>query len=242
MRDQDVISRLTEFHDHIQAPHTPTGEDEHRGKQLLLRRRALSVAAAAAAVVLTVGIVQAALPDDQGDLQPAGVPSHTGLPEPQEASPDDETQQDDKTWDNDKLFVREVRRVVAEVPGWSIGETSGLLTPACAGDWDAAAGWGGGSFSVTVNGERGSVWASTHEFPSPSEASQAVTTLVDNLVSCEASWQVQPVAETGAVLASSAGGNLIWFQQNGKEVRRLDAATSDGPPPLDVQVEIADLM
>jgi hypothetical protein len=43
------------------------------------------------------------------------------------------------------------------------------------------------------------------------------------------------------VLASSAEG-LVWVQQDGKELSTIDAVTNDGPPPLAIQVKVADLM
>jgi hypothetical protein len=43
------------------------------------------------------------------------------------------------------------------------------------------------------------------------------------------------------VLASSVNG-LMWIQQNGKELSTLTAVTNDGPPPLAIQIKIADLM
>jgi hypothetical protein len=61
MKDQDVITRLVELHDHIHVPTTPAGEDTLRGERLVRRRRTVSFAAVAAAVVLTVG-VRAGLP------------------------------------------------------------------------------------------------------------------------------------------------------------------------------------
>lgn len=245
MRDQDVITRLVELHDHIHAPATPAGEDARRGERLLRRRRTVSVAAGAAAAVLAVGIAQASLPADQGDLQPADVPSHPAPSEAVEASPDDGGSP------VADVMVEPVRRkhgfvphIVMEVPGWSLVDGEQFLHLECAFDWavPGAVSGNSGGIDVTVNGERGQVSATTSVFSSTSEASQGVTRLVEDLNSCAAvAWQTQPIAETGAVLASSGEG-LIWIKQNGKEVSTLDAVTNDGPPPLDVQVEIAEFM
>src|SRR5688500_5013256 len=109
MRDQDVISRLTEFHDHIQAPAAVAREDVLRGERLIRRRRPVSVAAGVAAAVLAVGIASLAadsLSNDQGDLQPADVPSH---PAPSE------TVDDGGSPDAD-VIVERVRRKYGFVP------------------------------------------------------------------------------------------------------------------------------
>lgn len=249
MRDQDIISRVTEFHDQIQAPATPAGEDARRGQRLLRRRRSLSVAAGVAAAVLAVGVAQASLPadslsNDQGDVQPADVPSHPTPSETIEASPDGGASPDAD------VVVERVRRkygfvphIVMDVPGWSLVDGQETLTNECAYGWSAGAAGGGnfGHIAVTVNGERGWVEVSTAFFSSPSEASQRVAGLVDDLTSCAEAWQVQPIDETDVVVASSADG-LIWIQPSGKEVRILQALTVDGPPPLNVQVEIAEYM
>ena len=71
----DIITRLVEFHDHIQAPATAPALDAMRGERLVRRRRTLSALATSAVLVLTVGIVQAVLPDGQSTLVPAPQPS-----------------------------------------------------------------------------------------------------------------------------------------------------------------------
>lgn len=238
MRDQDVITRLVELHDSIQAPFTPAGEDALRGKRLVRRRRASSVVAAAtaaAAVVVGVGIVQS---DGQPDLQPAPAPS---VPAPSVPAPSDPAE---ASPDADLAFEAEFRTIVARVPDWSIANTQRIFTgEQCAGNWaSGGAGGGGGNFDVRTNGEPGQVWAWVSGFSSAADAADSVDRLVENLASCTTvAWRAQPIAQTGAVLASSAEG-LIWLQQNGKALSILEAATTDGPPPLDVQVEVAELM
>ena len=232
MRDQDVIARLVELHDHIQAPGTPGNEDALRGTRLVRRRRAVSAAAVAASVALAVGAVQASLPDAQRDLQPAPAPSLPAPSDLAEAPPDD------------VVFATDLRRIVARVPDWSVADTQRLFTnEPCAGDWSSAAGGlAGGNFDVSTNGEPGQVWHEVMGFASAASAADAVDRLVENLASCRTvAWHTQPIARTGAVLASSADG-VIWARQKGEEVHILEAATSDGPPPLDVQIAIADLM
>ncbi|RYU13481.1 hypothetical protein [Nocardioides iriomotensis] len=71
MIDDDVMTRLVEFHDHIQAPAASARLDALRGEQLVRRRRTVWVVAAAAAVVLVLGITQAALPGSHRTVQPA---------------------------------------------------------------------------------------------------------------------------------------------------------------------------
>jgi hypothetical protein len=233
MRDQDVIARLAELHDHIHAPATPAGEDALRGERLVRRRRTVSVAAVAAAAVLTVGLVQASLSDIHSELQPAPAPSYPAPTDPVEP-----------LRIVGDAFATEFNKIVVQVPDWSIADIQEMFTnESCAGDWSSAAGGGsGGNFDVRTNGEPGQVWHDVIGFPSAAEASAAVDRLVKNLANCkEVAWQTQPIAQTGAVLASSVQG-LMWIQQNGKELSTLNAVTNDGPPPLAVQIKIADLM
>lgn len=233
MRDQDVITRLVELHDHIHAPAIPADEDTLRGERLVRRRRAVSVAAVAAAVVLTVGFVQTSLSDDSSELQPTPAPSS-----PAPSSPVEPLRIEGDP------FATEFNTIVAQVPDWSIADIQRFFTiEPCAGDWSSAAqGMSGGNFDVRTNGEPGQVWHTTKGFPSSAQASAAVDQFVKNLASCtEVAWQTQPIAQTGAVLASSADG-LVWIQQDGTELSTIDAVTDDGPPPLVIQVKVADLM
>ncbi len=75
MTENDIITRLVDLHDHIQAPATAPRLDALRGERLVRRRRMVSVAAAAAALVLTLGIVQVSLSDPLGIQEPASPPS-----------------------------------------------------------------------------------------------------------------------------------------------------------------------
>ena len=233
MRDQDVITRLVELHDHIHAPATPVGEDALRGERLVRRRRTVSVAAVAAAVVLTVGLGQTSLLDGSSELQPA--------PAPSSPAPSDSVEPLRIAGDP---FATEFNKIVAQVPDWSIADIQEMFTnKPCAGNWSSAAqGGSGGNFDVRINGVPGQVWHDVRGFPSAAQASAAVDRLVKNLASCkEVAWQTQSIAQTGAVLASSAQG-LMWIQQNGKGLSTLNAVTNDGPPPLATQAKVADLM
>ena len=233
MIEDDVINRLVELHDHIQAPPTPVGEDALRGERLVRRRRMVSVVAVSAALVLAVGLAQASLSGDQRELQPAPAPSSPAPSDPVEPLrvPGDP-------------FATEFNKIVVQVPDWSIADTQEMFDNGpCAGDWTSAAeGGSGGDFDVRTNGEPGLVWQDMMGFTSAAQASAAVNRLIRNLASCTTVvWQIEQIARTGAVMASSADG-LIWVQQRGKSISTLSAVTNDGPPPLDVQVEIADLM
>lgn len=232
MKDQDVITRLVELHDHIHPPVAPAGEDALRGERLVRRRRAVSIAAVAAAAALTVGFVQAALPDGPSELQPAPAPSSPASSDPVEPL----------RIEGDP-FATEFNTIVAQVPGWSIADTQEIFTTEpCAGDWSSAAGFGGGNFDVRTNGEPGQVWHDVMGLPSATQASAAVDRLARNLASCkEVAWHTRAIAQTGAVLASSPHG-LMWIQRDGKALSILHAVTNDGPPPLAIQVKIADLM
>ena len=133
MRDQDVITRLVELHDHIHAPATPAGEDALRGERLVRRRRTISVAAVAAAAVLTVGLVQASVSDVHTELPPAPAPLYPAPTDPVEPL----------RIDGDP-FATEFNKIVAQVPGWSIADIQEMSTnEPCAGDWLSAARGGG---------------------------------------------------------------------------------------------------
>jgi hypothetical protein len=141
-------------------------------------------------------------------------------------------------------FATEFNKVVAQVPDWAIADIQEMFhSSPCAGDWSSAAGGaGGGSFDVRTNGQDGQVWHEEMGFQSTTKASEAVERLKENLTSCTfVDWQAWPVAQAGTVLASSDQG-LLWVHHRGKGLSILSAVTDDGPPPLDVQVEIADLM
>jgi hypothetical protein len=231
MSDDDVTTLLVELHDRIHAPAVPAGDDVRRGERLLRRRRTITVAtlaAAAAAVVLTVGLARSAPAGDGNDLQPAPAPS-----DPTETAPN-----------QDAVFEAELREIVERVPDWSIEDTQPMFNSGpCAGDWaSASTGGGGGNFDVSTNGETGQVWHQKTGFRSAAEASGAVVRFVENLSSCATvAWQTEPIGRTGAVLAFSADG-VIWVHQDGRAVAVLEAATTDGPPPPDVQVQVADLL
>lgn len=238
MSDQDVIARLLELHDHIQAPATPVGEDALRGKQLARRRRVISAAAVAAGVVLTGGVLQKSPPSDSSELQPAPAPSSTA---PSSVAPSDSVEPLRIKGD---AFATKFNKIVAQVPDWFIADDQQMFTlEPCAGDWSSTAmGSRGGNFDVRVNGQSGQVMHIRMGFASTAQASAAVDRFVRNLESCdEVAWHTQPIDQTGGLLASSAYG-LVWVQQNSKELSTIDAVTDAGPPPPAVVTAIGELM
>jgi hypothetical protein len=77
----DVLTRLTDYHDHIAAPTVPVADDVRRGRRRLARRRTLAASSAALAVaglVLTASLVSASDPDGAPD--PAHTPTPTSTP------------------------------------------------------------------------------------------------------------------------------------------------------------------
>ena len=125
---------------------------------------------------------------------------------------------------------------MTQVPGWAVADSDPTILHPCGGEWSASAlGGSGGTIPPRV-------WADEVGFASAARASNATALLAANLVSCTAvTWRTQPIAQTGAVLASSSTG-VIWIYQKGATVATLQVPTTDGPPPLAVQVEVADLI
>ena len=117
------------------------------------------------------------------------------------------------------------------MPGWAIPpDYDYALNGPCSGNWAKGA---------TSRGEEGIGGAS---FPSKAQASDAVARFVENLESCTATaWRTQPIASNGAVLASSTDA-VAWVQQMRADVTVLQVSTTDGPPPVGVQIEVAEWM
>jgi hypothetical protein len=141
---------------------------------------------------------------------------------------------------SEEFLEAELRQILTQVPDWAVTDTDSTIVHPCGGDWSSAAkGGGGGTIGIRNPGERPSVWHDTLGFASADKASSAVALLVDNLEACTGvAWRIQPIAQTRAVLASSADG-VIWIHQDGDLVSTLQVPTTDGPPPLDVQVDVA---
>jgi hypothetical protein len=78
MIDDDVVTRLVELHDHIEAPATPPEEDVLRGKRMLRRRQAVVCGVAAAAVVTVLGVTAAVTGGEQAGIEPTQpAPTHS---------------------------------------------------------------------------------------------------------------------------------------------------------------------
>jgi hypothetical protein len=228
--DQLLDSLIADVRSQTRAPGASTAINQAR------RRRKACAAAGPVAVVavLAAGSALAAgtLGGGEGTTSLAGQP--TASPEPSAGQEDPATTE----------RYRTLRKTLTSVPGWAItdGADPSVLTR-CGGDWSSeAAGGSFGNISLTSSGDGPSLWAEERGFPSTAQASDAVTRLIGNLASCTAeSWRSQPIAQTGAVLASSDAA-VIWILQKGASVSTLQMATSDGPPPLAVQAEVADVI
>lgn len=125
-------------------------------------------------------------------------------------------------------------QAILDVPGWSVTENPDwdnyhrAFNGSCSGNWwkESTSGGDGG---IGVAG-----------FPSEALAVDAAARLVRNLETCSVTtWRIQPIDRPGAVLAWSSTG-VAWIQQKGGRVRILEVPTTDGPPPVSVQLEVAD--
>lgn len=209
------------------------------------RRRRAAVAVAAVGAVASVAVVVAIAAGIRGGdrLSPVGEP--TPRPSPTQPSTVWET-----AGSRAALYDlgQELDAILTAVPGWGPGLVAGdvahdydyAFNGPCAGNW--AKGANSGSDGAAPNPSRIGAGIGSAGFRSASRASDAAGAFVENLESCTATaWRTRPIAQTGATIASSATG-VAWIQQTGNNVRVLQVATTDGPPPLDVQVEIADWM
>ena len=136
--------------------------------------------------------------------------------------------------------------ILGQVPGWAIGspprfpEYDYAFNGPCSGDSSLlkdsnGAADGGASRGLPVG-------LGKAHFPSEAQASEAAARFVENLETCTVTaWRTQPIAQTGAVLAYSADA-VTWIQQKGHYVDVLQVPTTDGPPPVSVQVEVAEWM
>ena len=91
---------------------------------------------------------------------------------------------------------------------------------------------------IEMTGERHFVGIGEFRFSSRTQAAASMAELVDDLGSCpHASWQTQPIAATGAVLASGPWASA-WILQDGATVVVLNAAMLAGPATPDVQTRV----
>ena len=201
------------------------------------RRRVKVVAAAAVAFIAVGGGLAAGTLGDSDRISPVEEPTS---PSPELPTAHESTE---PSPGSDEYFEVELRKILTQVPDWAVTDADPTILHPCGGDWsERATGAGGGNFGIRTPGERPSVWHDAVGFPSVDEASGAVALLVENLESCTAVvWRTQPIGQTRAVLASSADG-VIWIHQKGDLVSTLQVPTTDGPPPVDVQIEVAERM
>ncbi|MEO7889562.1 MAG: hypothetical protein ABIW19_06110 [Vicinamibacterales bacterium] len=199
------------------------------------RRRKVVVAAGAVAVIAAGSVLAAGTFGDGEGRQSVARPS-TVSPEPP-ALPEAAIGE----------RYRTLRKTLTSAPGWAVTDGAvpdyTVLLP-CGGAWSVGEAGAGHNLGLTVSPDEPPVaWAEEHEgFPSPAQASIAMDRLIGNLASCTAeSWRSQPIGQTGAMLAFSDAGAL-WIVAKGASVATLAVATTDGPPPLAVQVEVAHLI
>ena len=208
-------------------------------KQARQRRVAVAVGAAAAVAAIAVGVGLAAGTLGGGDrLAPIDepTPSPSGSPTVQETSeppvlPDD--------------LGKELDVILAKVPGSA--SSSGpypadydyAFNGPCSGNWmrGATGGADGALLGATrVDGIGHSGW------PTAAQASDAAARFATSLASCTSTtWRTHPVARPGAVLASSPDA-VVWVQQLRTDVWVIQVRTTAGPPPVGVQVEVAEWM
>lgn len=148
-----------------------------------------------------------------------------------------------------------LHKTLTTVPGWAITDEalSGPLTVPdrsltvlnrCGGAWtDGRGGVGSGNYLGLFIPPGGlPVQWDERNFGIPAGAPEAMDRLIGNLASCTAeSWRTQPIGQTGAVLAFTEAG-VVWILHKNAHVSMLHVPTTDGPPPLAVQVEVADQM
>ncbi|MEA2432742.1 MAG: hypothetical protein QOG54_199 [Actinomycetota bacterium] len=203
-------------------------------------RRMVTVAGVATLAVLAVVFVRADV--FEGDLFEGQRQQVGGSPT---ASPEPPAELGDAAIGE---RYRTLRKTLTSVPGWAIDADNvddAALLRRCGGDYLDGAGGAGHNLGLSVNpGDPPPVAVGTEleGFNSPAQASDAVDRLIGNLTSCKAeSWGSHPIGQTGAELAFSDAG-VVWIHQRGTSVATLEVATTDGPPPLAVQVEVADLI
>ena len=206
------------------------------------RRTTVAVAVAGAvALVAVAGGLAAGTSDGRDDPAPVGEPtppatSPSGTPTAQGS-----TESPSSAYD----LGSQLDAILLEVPGWTVaqGYPEGYdyaFNGPCAGEWmsDATSGSDGGG--PPPNGSMAGI--GHLGFRSEARASDAVARFVESLRSCTTTaWRVQPIAGSGALLASSATG-AAWIQQDGADVTVLQVPTTDGPPPARVRVAVAGWM
>ncbi|HSS66932.1 MAG TPA: hypothetical protein VLK34_00170 [Nocardioidaceae bacterium] len=204
-------------------------------KQARRRRAQVAVAAVGAVAFIVAGGALAV-----GTHRDSDQPSPTT--DPTTASPTTPRDSAEPTPISLPDLTASLHAILAQVPAWAITNI-----PPFPDDYDYAfngpcsGNWGKGATSGSDGGvaEAGIGHAG---FSSEAQASDAAARFVENLKSCTATaWRTRPIAQTGSVLALSSTG-VAWIQQNGTDVQVLQVPTTDGPPPVGVQVEVTEWM
>ena len=199
-------------------------------------RRRVAVAVAGAVAFIAVGGGLAA-----GNLGTSDQPSPIG--EPTTPSSESPTVQEEASVGE---RYRTLRKTLTSMPGWAVTDADPPALFACEGNWMAGPGGRGAGYNLGLSvapGEPPVATATEIEgFTSSAQASKAADRLIANLTSCTAeSWRSRPIGQTGAMLAFT-DAQVVWVHHKGGHVATLNVATIDGPPPLAVQVEVADLI
>ena len=184
-------------------------------------RRRIAMAAAATAAVRIAGIVAVADGDTSGaatSLRRSGNPRR---PRPVATVRESAEPTPTTVWG----LSAQLDAIVAQVPGWSIADT---LPPTTTHDYafngPCSGRLGKGAEIGQLTGASARPASARMRFPSEARASDAAARFVENLESCTATaWRTQPIAQTGAVLASSADA-VAWIQQTRDRRRRPPGA------------------
>ncbi len=141
-----------------------------------------------------------------------------------------------------------LRTALTSVPGWAItagAERDFTVMDRCrGGEFDALRGGLGSGNNPGPYIPHGGLPVRVEEigFGYPADAPVVMDRIIAQLASCtEQSWDIQPIGQTGAVLAVT-DATVVWIQQKGGHIDMLHVPTTDGPPPLAVQVEVAELI
>jgi hypothetical protein len=187
------------------------------------RRRASATAAAAFLAVAAVAV---------GSALGAGTRSTSEGPSPigQPTTPTSATPSWPAVPGADEELNMILARAAAQVPGWTVADDVTFEDWAYQGKCSGL--WSDGSLGGSSDG--------VSSFRSKAQASDAVDRLAENLASCtKTTWRTRPIAQTGAILATSRSA-VAWIVQDGTFVGVFQVPTTDGPPPVDVQVAIVE--
>ena len=201
------------------------------------RRRRRGLAVTTAVVALICGSVFAVIDPDErsttiGDQPKTSQPDVRTSP-PVPTAPPGSAQR----------LEEEIRVALSNTPQWAIVDRDPTIINPCAGDWsESAEGMSGGDFGAVTDSQPPQIWHDVRTFPTTQQAQAAVDRLRSNLTSCATdAWQIRSIPGTEAVLASSPTG-VVWIATDNTKVTTLQVPTTDGPPPTDLQSEIATLL